>query len=164
VRKLVLVTVAVVAHAAVGVACELPAPEQPSAVTFSKPVPNEPGEGFGPHLHPILQQQRHHDGLDFPAPVGTPVVAVLGGRIVGASHKGALGNTVEIDHGNGLVTRYAHLARFSATTTVDACVVAGDVIAFVGNTGIAAGPHLHLEVLIGDKPVDPAPFLRRHAR
>ena len=101
-----------------------------------------------------------HTGLDFAAPVGTPVVAAAGGRVDVAGGAGRLGNLVVVDHG-GVVTYYAHLSRV--------LVVAGQVVqsrerlGSVGATGNASGPHLHFEVRVGGHPRDPEAFLGAHA-
>ncbi len=121
------------------------------------PVDGAPGSGFGFRTDPFTGQPALHTGLDFPADVGTPIYAAAGGVVVGADSHPAYGELVEIDHGNGLVTRYAH-----ASTIV---VRAGDVVrkgqkvAEVGSTGRSTGPHLHFEVLVEGVPQDPMRFL-----
>ncbi len=95
--------------------------------------------------HPILNTIRAHKGVDYAAPIGTPVRAAGDGRIRFAGVKGGYGNVVEIDHSRGIVTVYGHLSRFAHDTHVGAHVAQGSVIAFVGMTGLATGPHLHYE-------------------
>jgi murein DD-endopeptidase MepM/ murein hydrolase activator NlpD len=96
-------------------------------------------------FHPILNRIRAHKGTDYAAPIGTPVRAAGDGRVIFAGIKGGYGNVVEIDHGRGIVTRYGHLSRFASPTRVGKRVDQGSVIAFVGMSGLATGPHLHYE-------------------
>ncbi len=95
--------------------------------------------------HPILNLIRAHKGVDYAAPIGTPVRAAGDGRIRFAGVKGGYGNLIEIDHSRGIVTVYGHLSRFAKGTRVGASVTQGAVIAYVGMTGLATGPHLHYE-------------------
>ncbi|HEY4213375.1 MAG TPA: peptidoglycan DD-metalloendopeptidase family protein [Steroidobacteraceae bacterium] len=95
--------------------------------------------------HPILNLIRAHKGTDYAAPIGTPVKAAGDGKIRFAGGKGGYGNVVEIDHSRGIVTVYGHLSRFAKGTHVGAHVSQGDIIAYVGMTGLATGPHLHYE-------------------
>jgi murein DD-endopeptidase MepM/ murein hydrolase activator NlpD len=95
--------------------------------------------------HPILNLIRAHKGTDYAAPIGTPVRAAGDGRIVYAGPKGGYGNLVEIDHSRGITTVYGHLSRFAKGTRVGEHVTQGNVIAYVGMTGLATGPHLHYE-------------------
>jgi murein DD-endopeptidase MepM/ murein hydrolase activator NlpD len=95
--------------------------------------------------HPILNLIRAHKGTDYAAPIGTPVSAAGDGRIVYAGPKGGYGNLVEIDHSRGITTVYGHLSRFAKGTRVGEHVTQGNVIAYVGMTGLATGPHLHYE-------------------
>ena len=95
--------------------------------------------------HPILNLIRAHKGIDYAAPMGTPVEAAGDGRIRFAGRKGGYGNVVEIDHSGGIVTVYGHLSRFAKGTHVGEHVTQGTVIAYVGMTGLATGPHLHYE-------------------
>jgi len=107
--------------------------------------------------HPILQFPRPHEGLDIAAPTGTPILAAADGRVSFTGRKGDYGNTVEIDHGYGLVTRYAHASRILVSRGQR--VKRGDKIAEVGKTGLAINPHLHYEVLEHGKPRNPSNFL-----
>jgi murein DD-endopeptidase MepM/ murein hydrolase activator NlpD len=95
--------------------------------------------------HPILNLIRAHKGVDYAAPEGTPVRAAGDGRIRFAGRKGGYGNVVEIEHSSSVVTVYGHLSRFARLTRVGAHVTQGVVIAYVGMTGLATGPHLHYE-------------------
>ena len=95
--------------------------------------------------HPILNRIRAHKGVDYAAPVGTPVRAAGEGRVRFAGHQGGYGNVVELEHGSGVVTVYGHLSRFAKNLKRGQRVDLGQVIAFVGQTGLATGPHLHYE-------------------
>lgn len=112
---------------------------------------------FGWRIHPITGRQKLHEGMDFAAPIGTPIVAASGGIVIESRYKPGYGKTVEIDHGNGLVTRYAHASSLIAK--LGDVVEKGQLIARVGNTGQVTGAHLHFEVLRQGKPIDPASFL-----
>jgi murein DD-endopeptidase MepM/ murein hydrolase activator NlpD len=96
-------------------------------------------------LHPILNTIRAHKGVDYAAPIGTPVRAASDGRVLFAGRRGGYGNLVELDHSRGITTVYGHLSRFSAGLHAGQHVTQGQVIAFVGMTGLATGPHLHYE-------------------
>jgi murein DD-endopeptidase MepM/ murein hydrolase activator NlpD len=95
--------------------------------------------------HPILNRIRAHKGVDYAAPTGTPVRAASDGRVIFAGRKGGYGNVLELDHSRGVVTRYGHLSRFAKGIHVGERVTQGRVIAYVGMTGLATGPHLHYE-------------------
>lgn len=109
---------------------------------------------FGMRTHPITGQYRHHDGLDLAAPTGTPVVAITDGTVVATGSRGGYGLTVDVDHGNGTMTRYAHLSAIDVE--VGQAVGAGVQLGDVGSTGRSTGPHLHVEVRVEGEPVDPA--------
>jgi murein DD-endopeptidase MepM/ murein hydrolase activator NlpD len=108
-------------------------------------------------LHPILHEVRPHEGIDVSAPAGSPIVAPAGGVVVKVDVEGGYGNILEIDHGNGIHTKYAHCARIivRAGQRVDR----GQMIATVGNTGLSVGPHLHYEVIVDGKHVDPTKYV-----
>lgn len=95
--------------------------------------------------HPILNRIRAHKGVDYAAPVGTPVRAAGEGRVKFAGQQGGYGNVVELEHGSGVVTVYGHLSRFAKNLKRGQHVELGQVIAYVGQTGLATGPHLHYE-------------------
>jgi murein DD-endopeptidase MepM/ murein hydrolase activator NlpD len=95
--------------------------------------------------HPILNLIRAHKGVDYAAPIGTPVHAAGDGRVAFAGRKGGYGNVLEIDHSRGIVTVYGHLSRFAAGMRPGRRVEQGTVVAYVGMTGLATGPHLHYE-------------------
>ena len=125
---------------------------------LSVPVQGVKTSGFGPRRHPILKQVRNHNGVDWAAPTGTPVRAAAQGKIKVVGDGGGYGNVVYIDHGNGMETRYAHLNEFGPNARQGATVAAGDVIGFVGTTGRSTGPHLHFELRVNGRPVDPLSF------
>ena len=95
--------------------------------------------------HPILNLIRAHKGVDYAAPIGTPVHAAGDGRVLFAGWRGGYGNCVEIEHTRSIVTLYGHLSRFARGTRAGTHVTQGTVIAYVGMTGLATGPHLHYE-------------------
>lgn len=115
------------------------------------------GSGFGWRVDPISGNGALHTGLDFQAPPGTPILAAAGGVVLTQEYHPAYGNLVEIDHGNALVTRYAHASR--VLVRAGEVVRRGQHIADVGSTGRSTGPHLHFEVLVGGVPQDPQRFL-----
>lgn len=113
---------------------------------------------FGWRRNPVSQRQGMHEGLDFKAPHGAPIRAASGGLVVRAGYWGAYGRMVEIDHGNGLRTRYAHASRLRVKQ--GDIVQQGQEIAAVGSSGRSTGPHLHFEVRMADYPLDPGLFLQ----
>lgn len=110
---------------------------------------------FGPRRHPILKTVRIHKGVDWAAPVGTPIMAAFDGTISFQGDGGGYGNLVKISHADGRETRYAHMSKFAANTAVGTVVKAGDVIGYIGTTGLSTGPHLHFEVYFAGQAVDP---------
>jgi murein DD-endopeptidase MepM/ murein hydrolase activator NlpD len=110
---------------------------------------------FGNRLHPILGYTRAHKGTDYAADAGTPVKAIGDGTVVSAGWSNGYGNLVAIRHPNGYVTRYGHMRGFAKGIHSGARVQMGQVIGYVGMTGLATGPHLHFEVLIGGEQHDP---------
>jgi murein DD-endopeptidase MepM/ murein hydrolase activator NlpD len=113
--------------------------------------------GFGYRRDPINGSAAMHAGLDFKGRIGAPIHAAAAGRITFVGRKSGYGNVVEVSHGNGLTTRYAHMSRFKARAGQR--VAAGQVIGAIGNTGRSTGPHLHFEVRVNDRAVNPRPFL-----
>ena len=95
--------------------------------------------------HPVLNTIRAHKGVDYAAPVGTPVRAAGDGRVRFIGRQGGYGNVIELEHGSGVVTVYGHLSRFASKLHRGQRVDLGQVIAYVGMTGLATGPHLHYE-------------------
>ncbi len=117
---------------------------------------------FNPNRrHPVLNTIRAHRGVDYAAPKGTPVKAAGAGRILFRGVKGGFGNVVEIQHGGKVVTRYGHLSRFAQHMGAGTKVEQGDVIGYVGMTGLATGPHLHFEYIERGVFVDPQKAIRR---
>jgi murein DD-endopeptidase MepM/ murein hydrolase activator NlpD len=108
-------------------------------------------------LHPMLGYRRPHLGIDVSAPRGTPIEAPAGGLVIATSWEGGYGRTVEIDHGWGIITRYAHTSKIMVR--IGDRVSRGQMIALVGQTGLAEGPHLHYEVRVKGEPVDPLKFI-----
>lgn len=113
--------------------------------------------GFGYRSDPFTGGAAFHPGLDFRGPRGAPIFAAARGRVSFVGQKSGYGNCVEIDHGNGLITRYAHMSAFR--TTLGKRVKAGEEIGLIGSTGRSTGPHLHFEVRLNGQPVNPRPFL-----
>jgi murein DD-endopeptidase MepM/ murein hydrolase activator NlpD len=107
--------------------------------------------------HPILNRPRPHHGIDIVAAIGTPVVASAHGRVASAGHRGDYGLLIEVDHGHGVVTRYAHLSR--TAVRVGQVVQRGQKIGAVGTTGLSVGPHLHYEVIVNGRPSNPRRFI-----
>jgi murein DD-endopeptidase MepM/ murein hydrolase activator NlpD len=107
--------------------------------------------------HPILHIARPHEGIDVTAPMGSPIEAPAAGVVTEAGWESGYGNTVTIDHGYGLVTKYAHASKLLVKAGQH--VSRGQRIALVGNTGLATGPHLHYEVHVNGRPVDPLRFV-----
>ena len=116
---------------------------------------------FGYRSDPFTGAGAMHSGLDFPGPMGTPILAAAPGRVVYVGQKSGYGNVVEVDHGQGILTRYAHLSGF--TSKVGAQVAAGEQIAKMGSTGRSTGSHLHFEVRLNGVAVNPRRFLEAKA-
>lgn len=113
--------------------------------------------GFGYRSDPFNGSAAFHAGLDFKGARGAPIYAAAKGVVRSAGRQQGYGNCIEIDHGNGLVTRYAHMSKFKVKAGQK--IAAGDVIGAIGSTGRSTGPHLHFEVRIHGRPVNPRPFL-----
>ncbi len=124
----------------------------------AQPVPGSHlGSPFGFRIDPITGRSALHTGLDFQADTGTPILAAAGGVVVVQEYHAGYGNMVEIDHGKGLITRYAHAS--GVFVKKGDLVKRGQKIAAVGSTGRSTGPHLHFEVLADGTPQDPQKFL-----
>ncbi|MCU0457865.1 MAG: M23 family metallopeptidase [Bacteroidales bacterium] len=135
--------------------------EMLSSIPAIQPVSNSDlkrtASGFGYRIHPIYKISKFHSGMDFTAPTGTDVYSTGNGVIREVkSARRELGNHIVIDHGFGYQTVYAHLDRFNVR--VGQKVKRGDVIGFVGSTGLSTAPHLHYEVHVNGRPVDPAMY------
>ncbi len=112
---------------------------------------------YGYRRDPFTGAAAMHKGLDFRGPTGSPIFAAADGRVSFVGRKSGYGNVVEIRHGNGLMTRYAHMSKFAAK--VGQAVEAGQTIGAIGSTGRSTGPHLHFEVRINNRAVNPRTFL-----
>jgi murein DD-endopeptidase MepM/ murein hydrolase activator NlpD len=110
-------------------------------------------------IHPVFGKEQHHDGIDISLPTGTPVQPVDAGRVTFAGNKGGYGLLVEIDHGNGLTSRYAHLSELLVGVGEE--ILPGRPLGLVGQTGVATGPHLHLEIRRDHQPINPLLLLSR---
>jgi murein DD-endopeptidase MepM/ murein hydrolase activator NlpD len=133
-------------------------------VPYRKPVVGtvEFSSGFGVRSDPFLGRPAMHAGLDFRGSTGDPIRATANGRVVAAAYAGGYGKMVEIDHGNGLSTRYGHMSVIQVK--VGDSIKIGQVIGQVGSTGRSTGPHLHYETRIDGEAVDPQKFLRAGVR
>lgn len=112
---------------------------------------------YGWRRNPVTHRYAMHEGLDFAAPAGTPILAASGGVVLEARYQPGYGNTVEIDHGDGLITRYAHASKLLVKP--GEVVSRAQEVALVGSTGQSTGPHLHFEVRLAGQPLDPRLFL-----
>ncbi|MCX6843370.1 MAG: M23 family metallopeptidase [candidate division WOR-3 bacterium] len=111
--------------------------------------------GFGRRFHPISRVYRQHQGVDYGAPLGTPVSAIADGAVVMARWNDGYGNFVQLRHSGGLVSCYGHMSRYGAGVKAGRSVRQGQTVGYVGSTGMSTGPHLHFEVRQGGKPVNP---------
>ncbi len=111
--------------------------------------------GYGVRKHPVLGRTRRHYGVDLPAPYGTPVRAAADGIVRYSGRNGGYGRFIRLDHGFGLETAYGHLRRFALGLRRDRRVRRGEIIAYVGSSGLSTGPHLHYEVRINGRAIDP---------
>jgi len=126
-------------------------------IPSSRPIDVAVGSGFGFRADPFTGRGALHTGLDFPSPIGTAIHAAAGGVVRTAEMHPEYGMMLEIDHGNGLMTRYGHTSKI--LVKVGDLVKRGQVVADVGTTGRSTGPHLHFEVLVDGIPQDPQRFL-----
>lgn len=141
-----------------------PPPIDPLAAADAPPVAAGPGapldflrvtSNYGLRRHPILGFTRMHQGVDFAAREGAPVLAAANGIVTEAGPEGGYGNLIRIRHADGWATGYAHLSGFAPGLAPGLVVQRGQVIGFVGHTGLATGPHLHFEVSLDGVKVDP---------
>lgn len=135
-----------------------------TALPLRRPMPTEfeQTSSFGHRVDPFTRGLAMHSGIDFRAETGTPVRSAAPGRVVTAEYNGGYGNMVEVEHGNGVSTRYAHLSQIGVSE--GQTVSAGQVLGRVGSTGRSTGPHLHYETRIEGDAVDPIRFLRAGQR
>ncbi len=110
---------------------------------------------YGMRFHPILHYARMHNGVDWAAPIGTPILAAGNGTVIKAEFSSGYGRRVELQHANGYVTTYNHMSGFGKGMEAGAHVVQGQVVGYLGQSGLATGPHLHYEVEINGNIVDP---------
>jgi murein DD-endopeptidase MepM/ murein hydrolase activator NlpD len=120
---------------------------------ISRPVPGAITSSFGMRRHPLLGYMRMHNGLDFHAGYGEPIYAATDGVIAFAGRKGGYGNFIQINHAAGLATGYGHMSRFA--TSAGQRVRQGQVIGYIGSTGLSTGPHLHYEMYRNGRPINP---------
>ncbi|WP_375682572.1 MULTISPECIES: M23 family metallopeptidase [unclassified Bartonella] len=121
-----------------------------------KPTPNGIfGSPFGPRKHPILGYVRMHTGVDWIAPKGSPIIAVGDGIVTRVGVTGGYGNHTEIQHANGYVSSYSHQSRYAPDIKPGVKVRQGQIIGYVGSTGMATGPHCHFEIIVNGVKVDP---------
>jgi murein DD-endopeptidase MepM/ murein hydrolase activator NlpD len=130
------------------------------ALPFRRPMPadTDMSSNFGPRVDPFTKGMAMHTGIDFRAEYGAPVKATGAGKVISADHHGGYGNMVEVDHGNGVTTRYAHLSSISVSLGQNIGI--GTIVGRIGSTGRSTGPHLHYETRIDGDAVDPMKFLR----
>ena len=110
---------------------------------------------FGWRIHPVFGDLRFHKGVDFGAPLGTPVFAAANGVVADAGWRGNYGEYIRLKHADNVATAYAHLNGFAPNVVVGSQIQKGEVIGYVGESGVATGPHLYYEVLLSGKQVDP---------
>lgn len=132
-----------------------------ASIPAIQPVANKQlialASGFGLRIHPVYKVKKMHNGIDFAASIGTPIYATADGSVSNIEVRfSGYGKVLEIDHGFGYRTRYAHMHDFAVKKGQQ--VKRGDLIGYVGNTGLSTAPHLHYEVLINDQRVDPVHY------
>jgi murein DD-endopeptidase MepM/ murein hydrolase activator NlpD len=136
-----------------------PTPYSPALLPSRMPVAAyRLTSSFGLRQHPLLGGLREHSGVDLAAPMGSPIYATSDGVVGAASWRGGYGLSVSLEHGGGVETRYGHLSRLNVAAGQQ--VRKGDIIGLVGSTGLSTGPHLHYEVRLNGRAVDPAPYLK----
>jgi len=135
-----------------------------ASVPIRRPTlgPADVTSGFGVRLDPFVRQLALHTGVDFRADPGDPVLATAAGRVVQAERNGGYGLMVEVEHANGLTTRYAHLSAIEVAA--GSVIPAGMIVGRAGSTGRSTGPHIHYEVRANGEPIDPQRFLRAGLR
>ncbi|MES0882296.1 M23 family metallopeptidase [Roseibium sp. SCP14] len=113
---------------------------------------------FGMRFHPIKKTERLHAGVDWAAPTGSPIRAAFSGKVSYRDVRGGYGNFIELTHKGGITSRYAHMHEYADGIEVGSVVQAGDLIGYVGTTGLSTGPHLHFEIRQRGEPTDPLAF------
>ncbi|WP_284734726.1 M23 family metallopeptidase [Sphingosinicella terrae] len=121
--------------------------------SFQQPVPGRITSNYGLRMHPILRYSRMHRGIDFRAASGTPILAAADGRVTRAGWAGGYGRQVRLDHAGGIATSYSHMSRIAVSS--GSRVRRGQVIGYVGSTGLSTGPHLHYEMYRNGRHVNP---------
>lgn len=131
--------------------------EMLASIPSIQPIPNKDlkrlASGYGMRMHPILKVRRMHAGCDFSAPQGTPIYATGNGKVIMARFYKTSGNMVKIDHGYGYITKYFHLSSFAVKEGKK--VKRGDIIGYVGNTGLSKAPHCHYEIWKNERHINP---------
>jgi murein DD-endopeptidase MepM/ murein hydrolase activator NlpD len=132
-----------------------------AAIPAIQPIANKQlialASGFGLRIHPVYKVKKMHNGIDFAAEIGTPIYATADGKVAVVDVKfSGYGKMVEIDHGFGYRSRYAHMHDFAVRTGQN--IKRGDLVGYVGNTGLSTAPHLHYEVHINGVQVDPVHY------
>ncbi len=131
-----------------------------ASIPSIQPIPNKDlkrlASGYGMRMHPILKYRRMHAGCDFSAPRGTPIFATGNGKIIRARFDKTSGNMVKIDHGYGYITKYLHMVKFAVKEGQK--VKRGEIIGYVGNTGLSKAPHCHYEVWKDKKHINPVNY------
>lgn len=142
-----------------GFAIALPPASPGEAKALQAPAHGRLSSRFGMRVHPVFGKEQHHDGIDISLPAGTPVQPIDAGTVTFAGNKGGYGLLVEIDHGNGLTSRYAHLSE--VLVGVGEEMLPGRPLGLAGQTGLTTGPHLHLEIRRDHQPINPLLLLSR---
>ncbi len=138
------------------IAASTPSPSSSAPGELARPVPGRVSSGFGKRIHPISKTVKMHNGVDMNANQGDRIIASENGVVILSGVKGGYGNTVMIDHGGGMVTLYAHQSKLGVS--VGQQVTRGQTIGWIGSTGQSTGPHLHFEVRINGRPVNPVGY------
>jgi len=138
------------------IAATTPSPSTNAPGELARPVPGRVSSGFGKRVHPISKTVKMHNGVDMNASHGDRIIAAEDGVVILSGVKGGYGNTVMIDHGGGMVTLYAHQSKIGVP--VGQAVTRGQTIGWIGSTGQSTGPHLHFEVRINGRPVNPVGY------
>ena len=120
---------------------------------LARPTNGRITSSYGRRRHPILRYMRMHSGMDFGGGYGAPIYAVTDGTVVHAGRKGGFGNYVKLEHGGGLASGYGHMSRIAVSN--GRRVRRGQIIGYIGSTGLSTGPHLHYELYRGGRPIDP---------